>query len=108
MAAIVRIFALLLLVACAREVTSPSYQMTHAAPQPSLGQQLVTDGTIRFANFEGGCWALATAEGDYEPYGVPEAIRRDGQNVRVWFHASQAASFCMLGPIVVVDSAVSR
>ncbi len=100
---------LLLLAACAADITSLSYRMTDPAPTPPADQRLVADGTIRFLNVEGGCWALATAAGNYEPAGLPQALRRDGQNARVWFHAAtDLASICMIGPIVYIDSAVAR
>jgi hypothetical protein len=104
-----KLLPLLLLGACSTEVTSVSYPMTDPGPTLPADQRMVADGTIRFVNVEGGCWALATAAGYYEPAGLPPTLRRDGQNVRAWYHAAtDLGSICMIAPIVHIDSAVAR
>lgn len=96
----------LLIVGCSAEPASESLK---AAPLPPAGQSVAVDATVEFVSLEGGCWALATDEGYYEPVGLPAGLRTNGQKVRVWIQqAGGVASVCQIAPIVRVDSAVAR
>lgn len=79
------------------------------APLPPPGQSLAVEATVRHVPLEGGCWVLETSSGTYEPMGLPQSLRRDGQKVLAWVRqAGDIASICMVGTIVQVDSAVAR
>jgi len=65
------------------------------------------NGTIRFVPVEGGCWALETDQGFYEPVGLPQSLRHDGQRVQAWIsQPGNLASICQIGTLVRVDSIV--
>ena len=78
------------------------------APLPPADLSIGVDATVEFVALEGGCWALRTGEGYYEPMDLPIGLRKDGQQVRVWIsQAGDVASVCQIAPIVRVDSAVA-
>lgn len=73
------------------------------------GQVLAANATVRFRPVEGGCWALETSEGQYEPLSLPPAFKVDGLAVYVVVHGpAAAASICMIAPLVVLDSIRAR
>ena len=77
-------------------------------------QQLVTpwlgvDATVRLTPVEVGCWSLVTTNDVYEPVDLPAAFRVDGLAVHVVLSAvPDAASTCMIGPLVHVNSIQAR
>ena len=94
-----------LAVACSSE--DPSRTLD-PAPLPPAGLSVGVDATVEFVALEGGCWALNTSDGYYEPVGLPAGLRTNGQRVRVWIsQASDVASVCQIAPIVRVDSATA-
>jgi len=68
------------------------------------------DGTIRFIDVEGGCWALRVNESlQYEPFGLPAAYRVDGLQVRARLRLrDDLGSICMIGRIAAVLSIETR
>jgi hypothetical protein len=64
----------------------------------------VVNGTVRFLNVEGGCWAIhVSPQPYYEPVGLPDAFRHDGLQVRAAVKPRHdLGSYCMIGPIVEV------
>ena len=79
-------------------------QSWHGGPALDVNQVISTDATLRFVAIEGGCWALQTPGGDYEPRGLPEKYRVNGLRVRVVIRGSQSGSFCAIAPVVALDS----
>jgi hypothetical protein len=85
---------------------------TDAAPEPGLttsplapGQILTTKATVRLLHLEGGCWTLKTDEGLFRPLVLPPQYQIDGLPVRVTLRdAPDYADYCMVGPLVHVDS----
>ena len=76
---------------------------------PALSGQESANATVRFVPLEGGCWALEVGGARYEPVGLPADLLQDGLEIRVWFRAApDLASYCMMGPLVRVDSARAR
>lgn len=72
---------------------------------------VVVDATVRHVPIEGGCWALAVGRDDilaasqtyYQPSNLPDDFRQDGLKVRAAVKTRRdAASVCMIGPIVNV------
>ncbi len=80
-----------------------------AGPPLSASQALSTDATVRLVALEGGCWALQTAQGSYEPIDLPAAFRSDGLPVYVVIRgAPHAVSLCMIAPLVTIDTIRAR
>src|SRR5437773_1697270 len=52
----------------------------------------------------GGCCAIRTPDGDYEPANLPEKYRVNGLRVHVVLRGTRAGSFCMIAPVVTLDS----
>lgn len=76
---------------------------------PALSGPESANATVRFVNLEGGCWALEVRGVRYEPVGLPANLLQDGLEIRVWFRAApDLASYCMIAPLVRVDSARAR
>ena len=72
-------------------------------------QVLATNGTIRYVGLEGGCWALVTPQGKYEPLGLASQFRVDGLRVyAVVRGAPTAVSVCGIAPLVTLDSMRTR
>ena len=88
---------------CAREkaVLGP---LPPAGPFLAEGQVLKTSGTVRFVDIEGGCWALETDSGTYEPTSLPTLFRRDGLRVHLVVQGTRLLSFCQIGQVVTVDT----
>lgn len=63
------------------------------------------NATIKFLNLEGGCWTIVRdgSTQNYLPTDLPQAFKVDGKRVNVTFHEVQAASTCMVGPVVNID-----
>ena len=71
-----------------------------SGPPLAANQTLATNATIRFVDLEGGCWALVTSAGSYEPIGLPEEFRRDGLAVYAVAHgAPDVVSVCQMAPL---------
>ena len=71
----------------------------------TVNQVVATNATVRFVNLEGGCWALDTPDGRYEPIGLPTAFRIDGLAVYVVVRGAPAAvSVCQMAPLITLDS----
>ena len=79
--------------------------LASSGPPLTADQLLAGNATVRFVNLEGGCWALETSQGRYEPVGLPAQFRHDGLAVYAVAHgAPSAVSICMIAPLVTVDS----
>lgn len=80
-------------------------ELTPSGPPLASNQVLGADATVRFVDLEGGCWALVTAAGKYEPAGLPQEFRKDGLAVHVVMRgAPDMGSICQIAPIVRLDS----
>ena len=79
-------------------------QSWRGGPVLDVNQVVSTDATVRFVAIEGGCWAIQTPDGDYEPANLPESYRVTGLRVHVVLRGSRMGSFCMIAPVVTVDS----
>ena len=100
-------FGLVAVLAAACSSEEPS-RILDPAPLPPADQSIGVDATVEFVSLEGGCWALRTGVGYYEPMGLPVGLRKHGQQVRVWIsQAGDVASVCQIAPLVRVDSAVA-
>ena len=73
-------------------------------PVLDVNQVVSTNATVRFVAIEGGCWAIQTPNGDYEPADLPERYRVNGLRVHVVLRGARMGSFCMIAPVVTVDS----
>ena len=94
-------------VAAACEGTQP----LSAGPGQALAadQVLATDATVRYVGLEGGCWALITTRGEYQPMSLAPQFRVDGLAVyAVVRGAPTAVSACMIAPAVTLDSIRAR
>ena len=96
-----------LLFGCSKPPLGP-LQSWRGGPVLDSNQVVSTDATIRFVAIEGGCWALQTAQGDYEPFNLPDAYRLNGLRVHVVLRGARAGSFCMIAPVVSLDSIHTR
>ncbi len=95
----------LLAVACSSEEPSRTLE---PGPIPAAGLSVGVGATVQFVKIEGGCWALQTSDGYYEPMDLPEDLRTNGKQVRVWIsQRDDMVSVCQIAPIVQVDSAVA-
>ena len=66
------------------------------------------NATVEFVSIEGGCWALKVGNELNQPLNLPAEFRQDGLAVRVVMQpVDNAASVCMIGPIVRIVS-ISR
>ena len=82
---------------------------TGTAPGAPLPQPLAINATVRFVDIEGGCWALDTPRGRYEPIGLPAEFRVDGLAVAVTIRAApDMGSICMIAPLVRIDAIRAR
>ena len=80
-------------------------ELAPSGPPLASNQVLASNATVRFVDLEGGCWALETSTGRYEPIGLPQEFRKDGLAVYVVVHgAPQAVSICQMAPLVTLDS----
>lgn len=99
---LVRLVAVLVVgsaVACGSDEVAPS------GPPLAATQVVAGQATVRFVNLEGGCWALETSAGKYEPIGLPVQFRKDGLAVyAVVRGAPQAVTVCMMAPLVTLDT----
>ena len=86
-------------------------QPTPIGPASPLqpGQVIAADATVRFVDMEGGCWALDTPQGRYEPLGLPTPYKRDGLAVAVVLRGpAGGATICQMAPLALVDSIHTR
>jgi hypothetical protein len=79
-------------------------QSWRGGPVLDDNQTVSTNATVRFVAIEGGCWAIQTPDGDYEPADLPERYRVNGLRVHVVLRGARMGSFCMIAPVVMVDS----
>ena len=79
-----------------------------SGPLLASDQVFRTNATVRFLGIEGGCWALETPAGTYQPTSLPDQFRRDGLRVYVIVRGTRLASFCQIGQLVAVDSIRSQ
>jgi hypothetical protein len=80
-----------------------------AGPPLSVNEALATNATVRFVDLEGGCWAIETPAGTYEPIGLPAAFRIHGLAVHVVLRgAPEMVSVCQMAPLVRLDSIRAR
>ena len=88
---------------CADGSTGPG-RVPSLPPSP-----LGTNATVRFIDIEGGCWALDTPRGRYEPIGLPAEFRVDGLAVVVTLRdAPDMGSVCMIAPLARIDHIHAR
>jgi hypothetical protein len=93
---------------CAREKTAPLGPLPPPGPLLAEGQVLRTSGTVRFVGIEGGCWALETDAGTYQPTSLPSGFQRDGLHVRLVVRGTRLSSFCQIAQVVAVDTIEAR
>lgn len=102
----------LILVAVAlgcRSGNEPALTAGAGGPPLAANQTLTTNATVRLVAIEGGCWALETSQGAYEPIALPAQFQVDGMQVAVVARgAEHAASICMMAPLVTLDSIRAR
>jgi hypothetical protein len=79
-------------------------QSWRGGPVLDVNQAVSTNATVRFVAIEGGCWAMQTPNGDYEPFNLPERYRVNGLRVHVVLRGARVGSFCMIAPGVSLDS----
>ncbi len=79
-------------------------QSWRGGPVLDVNQVVRTNATVRFVAVEGGCWAIQTPDGDYEPADLPKRYRVNGLRVHVVLRGARMGSFCMIAPVVTVDS----
>ena len=89
--------------ACTEPPLGP-LQSWRGGPVLDVNQVVSTNATVRFVAIEGGCWAIQTPDGDYEPADLPERYRVNGLRVHVVLRGTRAGSFCMIAPVVTLDS----
>lgn len=79
-----------------------------ATPAPDNGASgmTLTGGmaTVEFVELEGGCWTLKLAGERLLPLALPEEFRVDGLRVRVSLRLVEAATICMMGRAVEIES----
>lgn len=81
-----------------------------ATPAPDNADNAVTgdlmtgEATVEFVQLEGGCWTLDLAGERVLPLVLPEAFRVDGLRVRVSLIPVEAATMCMIGRTVQIES----
>ena len=77
----------------------------HAGPSLTPSQTIATNASVRLAPVEVGCWLLDTPEGSFLPVSLPSQYQRQGLAVYVVMRGdTDAASLCMMGPMVSLDS----
>ena len=60
-------------------------------------------GTVRFLDLEGGCWAIEVGGTNYQPLDLSAEFLQDGLAVETAFkERNDMGSTCMIGPIVEV------
>ena len=95
---------LVAVMACGHTEPLGPLQSWHGGAPLDVNEVVRTEATVRFINIEGGCWALQTPRGDYEPFGLPERYRVNGLRVHVVIRGARMGSFCAIAPIVSIDS----
>lgn len=84
-------------------------KLAPSGPPLAANQVLASNATIRFVDIEGGCWALETSGGKYEPINLPDEFRKDGLAVYVVARgAPDMGSVCQMAPLVRLDSIRAR
>ena len=95
-------------VVCACSKPLGPLQSWRCGPALEANQTVSTDATVRFVAVEGGCWALQTPGGDYEPANLPQRYRVNGLRVHVVMRGAQVGSYCTIAPVVALDSIGTR
>jgi hypothetical protein len=74
------------------------------------GDTFGVEGTVRFAQVEGGCWyILATDQTRYEPLNLQSEFKQDGLPVRAVLRPrDDMGSACQIGRIVEIVSITQR
>jgi hypothetical protein len=94
---------------CEQNKLAPSGPPGPPGPPLAANQVLASDATIRFVDIEGGCWALITSAGKYEPIDLPDEFRKDGLAVYVVARgAPDMGSICQMAPLVRLDTIRAR
>ena len=93
-----------MLFACSQPQPLGPLQSWRGGPVLDVTQAVSTSATVRFVAIEGGCWAMQTPNGDYEPFNLPERYRVNGLRVHVVLRGARVGSFCMIAPVVSLDS----
>ena len=78
-----------------------------ATPAPDNGAPvdvLIGEATVEFVDLEGGCWTLNLAGERLLPLALPDTFRVDGLQVQVRLHPVEAATICMMGRTVKIES----
>jgi hypothetical protein len=102
-------FGTMLLVGCALGCREPVLTAGASGPRLAADQVLATDATIRFVDLEGGCWAIETPQGGYEPVSLAAQFQVDGMRIHAVIRgAPHTMSVCMIAPMVSVDSIRAR
>ena len=101
-----RRMSLVLMAAVAFACSKPlgPLQSWRGGPALDVNQVVSTDATVRLVEIEGGCWALQTPNGDYEAADLPDAYRVNGLRVHVVMRGARVGSYCMIAPVVSLDS----
>jgi hypothetical protein len=77
---------------------------TPAPDNAAAGDPMTGEATVEFVQLEGGCWTLDLAGERLLPLVLPEAFRVDGLRVRVSLRSVEAATICMIGRTVEIES----
>ncbi len=79
---------------------------TSARDNVAPPRETLIDGlaTVQFVELEGGCWTLDLAGERLLPLALPEEFRVDGLRVRVSLQLVEAATICMMGRAVEIES----
>ena len=93
-----------MVLACTHTEPLGPLQFWRGGPVLDVNQVVSINATVRFVAIEGGCWAIRTPDGDYEPANLPEKYRVNGLRVHVVLRGTRAGSFCMIAPVVTLDS----
>jgi hypothetical protein len=98
--------SLVLVAAMALACTEPlgPLQSWRGGPVLEVNQVVSYNATVRFVAIEGGCWALQTPDGDYEPVNLPGQYRVNGLRVHVVLRGARVGTFCAIAPVVSLDS----
>ena len=91
-----------------RKLLMPKIPGNPNGPVNPLPPMTAVNATVEFLQLEGGCWALKVGNDYQQPLNLPAEFKQDGLAVRVLVEpAENAASICMIGPIVRIVS-ISR
>jgi len=78
-----------------------------ATPVPDNGASvdvLIGEATVEFVDLEGGCWTLNLAGERLLPLALSDEFHVDGLQVSVRLRPVEAATICMMGRTVEIES----